>query len=183
MRAACLRLGNLINQTELARDVGLSQPTVHRHLGLMEASYQAVSLPAYSVNRTKRLIKSPKLYWTDTALAMHLAGETKPRGAHLENLILGDLLVWRETVADSPQLFYWRTTTGEEVDFVIERQGKLLPIEVKSTSRPRLRDARGLQIYRQEYSDASLGGLLIHTGSETRWLAKGVLAAPWWRVI
>lgn len=83
MRAACLRLGNLVQQTELGRDVGLSQPTVHRHLGLLETSYQLVRVPAFAVHRTKRLIKTPKLYWCDTGLALHLAGEPEPRGAHL----------------------------------------------------------------------------------------------------
>jgi predicted AAA+ superfamily ATPase len=62
MQAACLRLGQLVNQTELGRDVALPQPTVHRYLNLLETSYLLVRLPAYSVNRTKRLIKSPKLY-------------------------------------------------------------------------------------------------------------------------
>jgi predicted AAA+ superfamily ATPase len=69
MRAACLRLGQLINQTELGRDVALAQPTVHRWLNLLETSYLLVRLPAYAVNRTKRLIKSPKLYWGDTGVA------------------------------------------------------------------------------------------------------------------
>src|SRR5436305_1866906 len=72
MRMACLRLGGLVNQTEIARDAGLSQPTVHRHLDLLETSYQLVRLPAYSVNRTKRLLKAPKLYWCDAGLALHL---------------------------------------------------------------------------------------------------------------
>ena len=75
MRAACLRLGQLVNQTELGRDVALPQPTVHRYLNLLETSYLLVRLPAYAVNRTKRLIKSPKLYWGDTGVALHLAGE------------------------------------------------------------------------------------------------------------
>jgi len=73
MRAACLRLGQLVNQTELGRDVALPQPTVHRYLNLLETSYLLVRLPAYAVNRTKRLIKAPKVYWVDTAVAMHLA--------------------------------------------------------------------------------------------------------------
>lgn len=62
MRAACLRIGALVNQTELARDVGIAQPQVHRFLNLLEASHQAVRLAPYAVNRTRRLIKSPKLY-------------------------------------------------------------------------------------------------------------------------
>ncbi|HBL32176.1 MAG TPA: ATPase [Acidobacteria bacterium] len=183
MRATCLRIGNLVDQTELGRDVGLPQPTVRRHLGLLEASYQLVRLPAYAVNRTKRLIKTPKIYWCDTALALHLAGETEPRGAHLENLILADLLAWRETQIPRADLFYWRTTAGDEVDFVVEHGSRLLPVELKATTKPRLIDARGLTIFRQEYSGAALPGLLLHTGDELGWLADGVLAAPWWAVI
>ncbi len=183
MRAACLRLGNLVQQTELGRDVGLSQPTAHRHLDLLETSYQLVRVPAYSVNRTKRLIKAPKLYWCDTGLALHLAGETEPRGAHLENLILTDLLAWRDSQVPSPEILFWRTAGGEEVDFVIEFQGRLLPIEVKATRKPSLGDARSLLAFRLEYPDLSLPALLLHTGTETGWIADGVLAAPWWRVI
>src|SRR3990170_6237826 len=97
MRAACLRLGQLVNQTELGRDIGLPQPTVHRYLNLLETSYILIRLPAYAVNRTKRLIKSPKLYWGDTGLALHLAEEADPGGAHLENLVLQDLLAWRDS--------------------------------------------------------------------------------------
>ena len=123
MRAACLRIGNLVNQTELGRDVGISQPQVHRFLNLMEASYQAVHLSAYAVNRTHRLIKAPKLYWSDTGLALFLAGESEPRGAHLENLVLTDLLAWRDLQARRPKVLYWRTATGIEVDFVIETPG------------------------------------------------------------
>jgi predicted AAA+ superfamily ATPase len=98
----------------------VSQPQVHRFMNLMETSFQAIRLAAYSVNRTKRLIKAPKLYWCDTALALHLAGETEPRGAHLENLVLTDLLTWRDTQPRRPEVLYWRTATGDEVDFVIE---------------------------------------------------------------
>jgi uncharacterized protein len=183
MRAACLRLGNLVDQTELGRDVGMPQPTVRRYLGLLEASYQLVRLPAFAVNRTRRLIKAPKLYWCDTALALHLAGETEPRGAHLENLILNDLLAWRETQIPRSELFYWRTAGGDEVDFVVEHQARLLPIEVKATARPRLADARGLTVFRREYPAESLPGLLLHTGREIGWIAEGVLAAPWWKVV
>jgi predicted AAA+ superfamily ATPase len=183
MRAACLRLGNLVQQTELGRDVGLPQPTVHRHLALLETSYQLVRVPAYAVNRTKRLLKTPKLYWCDSGLALHLAGETEPRGAHLENLVLTDLLAWRDSQIPRPEILYWRTTNGEEVDFVLEWKGRVLPVEVKATSRPRLTDARGLQAFRAEYPDLSRAGLLLHTGTETGWIAEGVLAAPWWRVI
>ena len=126
MRAACLRIGGLLNQTELSRDVGIVQPQVHRFLNLMEASYQAIRLQAYAVNRTRRLIKAPKLYWSDTALALHPAGEREPRGPRLENLVLLDLMIWRDVQARRPEVLYWRTASGLEVDFVIETPQRLL---------------------------------------------------------
>ncbi len=112
MRASCLRLGGLVNQTELGRDVGLPQPTVHRYLAILEASYQLVRLPAYAVNRSKGLIKATKLYWSDVGLGMQLSGETTPRGAHLENLILCDLLGWTGTLPNRAEVLYWRTAIG-----------------------------------------------------------------------
>ena len=139
MRAACLRMGQLLNQAELGRDVALPQATVHRYLNLLETSYLLVRLPAYAVNRTKRLIKSPKVYWGDTGVALHLTQEYSPRGAHLENIVLHDLLTWRNARLTHAEIFYWRTAIGEEVDFVIEAGERLLPIEINSTGRPRLR--------------------------------------------
>ena len=182
MQAVCLRAGQLLNQTELGRDVGLPQPTVHRWLNLLETSYQLVRLPAYAVNRSKRLIKSPKVFWGDTGVALHL-GATAPAGAHLENLVLHDLLAWRDARVDHVELAYWRTTIGEEVDFVIEAGGKLLPIEVKATAKPRLADCAHLRTFRQEYGRKARAGLLLHTGHTVEWLTPDVLAVPWWRVL
>lgn len=183
MGAACLRLGQLVNQTELGRDVQLPQPTVRRWLNLLEASYQLVPLPAYAVNRTKRLIKTPKAYWSDTGLAMRLAGIESPTGAHLENLVLSDLLAWRESLLDRPGLFYWRTATGAEVDLVVERGSDLLGIEVKATSRPNASDAKHLRTFRDEYGDSVRGCLVLHGGERVEWLGPRILAAPWWSVI
>ena len=182
MRATCFRLGQLVNQTELGRDVALPQPTVHRYLNLLETSFLLIRLPAYAVNRTKRLIKTPRLYWGDVGLALHLAGLAEPTGAHLENLVLNDLLCWRDARTERAEVLFWRTATGEEVDFVVEMGRQLLPIEVKATSRPHLRDAAPLRAFRQEYGKAARAGLLLHTGTTVEWLAPDVLAAPWWRV-
>ena len=183
MRAVCLRVGTMLNQTEVARDVGLSQPSVHRWLDLLETSYQLIRLPAYAVNRTKRLIKSPKAYWSDTGLAMHLAGESEARGEHLENLVLTDLLAWRGSQPDAHEVMYWRTSTGDEVDFVIESGNTVLPIEVKATTRPTLSDAKGLRVFLDEYGKRSRAGLLLHGGSTVTWIADRVLAVPWWKVL
>lgn len=183
MCAACLRLGGLVNQAELGRDTRIPRATVHRYLNLLETSYQLVRLEAYAVNRTKRLIKAPKLYWSDPGLALHLGGEAEPTGFHLEDLVLLDLLAWRDAQVPRPEILYWRTTTDLEVDFVIEHRGGLIPIEVKAGPRPGAGDLRALQAFRDEYPDLFGGGLLLHTGTETQWLSDRILAAPWHRVM
>ena len=156
---------------------------MHRYLNLLETSYLLARLPAYAVNRTKRLIKSPKLYWGDTGVVLHLAPGAEPDGAHLENLVLHDLLAWRDARLDRAEVFYWRTAIGEEIDFVIEAAGRLVPIEVKAGARPRLADAAHLRTFRAEYGKKARAGLLLHTGSTLEWLAPDVLATPWWRVL
>lgn len=183
MRAASLRIGNIVNQAELGRDVGIAQPQVHRFLNLMETSYQIVRLPPYAVNRTRRLIKAPKLYWSDTGLVLFLSGESEPRGAHLENMVLTDLLAWRDLQAHRPEVLYWRTATGIEVDFVIETANRLLPIEIKAAARVTTADARGLEAFLDEYPELVDGALLLHSGKEIFPITRRVLACPWWQVI
>lgn len=134
------------------------------------------------MNRTKRLIKSPKLYWGDVGLALHLAGLDEPTGAHLENLVLNDLMCWRDSSDEQAELLYWRTTTGDEVGLVVETAGRLLPIEIKATTRPRLADIAGLRRFRGEYRKSSRAGLLLHTGTTFEWLTSDALAVPWWSV-
>ena len=182
MRAACLRVGQTVNQTELGRDVALPQATVHRYLNLLETSCLLVRVPAYAVNRTKRLMKAPKLYWSDTGVALRLAGG-RPTGASLENLVLNDLLVWRDSRLPRAEILHWRTAAGEEVDFVIETDQGVLPVEVKASRRPGLADTRHLRTFRAEYRDQARAGLLLHAGDSVEWLAPDVLAAPWWRVV
>jgi hypothetical protein len=182
LRAVAARVGTVANQAEIARDVGLSRPTAHRWLNLLETSFQIVRLNAFATNRTKRLVKSPKLYGSDVGLTRHLTGG-EATGAHLENLVLSDLIAWRELPTPRPELFYWRTVNQEEVDFVIEAGRTLLPIEVKATSRPGYTDARHLTSFRVEYGARVVGGLLLHGGEDTFWVAEGILAAPWWKVL
>ena len=181
--AACLRVGGLLNQADLARDVHLAPSTVQRYLNLLEVSFQLVRLPAYSVNRTKRLVKSPKLYWSDTGLALHLAGDVHPRGAHLENIVLCDLLAWAATRVKKTEILFWRTTKGAEVDFVVETGRRLLPVEVKATASVHPGDVRHLHAFLDEYSDLAQRGIVLYDGAETFWLTDRVLAAPWWRVV
>lgn len=100
MISTCSTWRAAIPRTELGRDVALPQPTAHRYLNLLETSYLLVRVPPYAVNRTKRLIKSPKLYWGDTGVALHLTQDVAPGGRPPGDLVLNDLLAWRDFRAE-----------------------------------------------------------------------------------
>ena len=183
VRAVAHRVGGLMNQARLARDAGLPPTTAQRYLHLLETSYQLLRVEPYTVNRNKRLVKSPRLYWCDPGLALHLAGDTEPDGAHLENLIACDLFAWRETRSRRPNILFWRTSKGAEVDFVVETPRKLIPLEVKSSRSVRLSDTRHLDMFMSEYGDRVGAGVLLYAGHETYWLNERVLAVPWHVII
>ncbi|MBI5490487.1 MAG: ATP-binding protein [Deltaproteobacteria bacterium] len=186
MRLAALRVGGVLNQSDLARDAALSQPTGHRYLNLLEAAFQIVRIPAFAPGRTVRLVKSPKLYWGDTGLAMHLAGisesglpgDERLVGCLLENLVLLDILAWRETVAPRPSVYHWRMVVGVEVDFVLEAGRRLLPIEVKATARPRPADAAGLERFLDAHPRTAPFGVLLCGTPRAFRLAPRIVALP-----
>lgn len=184
MRAACTGLGQPEHQAAWAQSTGLPASTVSRWTDLLAVAYQLIRVPAFSLNRTSRLTRKPRLYWSDTAMALHLTGTSTPTGAHLENMILTDLQAWCSSQSQRPVVHHWRTTTQHEVDFVVELpNGAVLPIEVKSTTSPGVNDTAGLRAFLDEYADIAVGGLILHGGAETLTLGKNIVAAPWWRVL
>ncbi len=132
-------------------------------------------------------MKSPKLHWTDTGLAAHLAGlpaagEEDVPGALLENVVLVQILGWRETAVPRPEVHYWRTQSGAEVDFVIESGRRLLPIEVKAARRLRLADAKGIEAFLEDNPKRAPFGILLYGGREVLVLTEKTLAVPLDRV-
>lgn len=180
------RLGRLTNQTELARDSGLSQATVNRHLNLLETTFQIHRLPVFSANPSKRLIKSPMLYWTDAGLAAHMSGLTNLSdlarsgnvGRLLENLVFTGLIAWRETVQRRPGIFYWRTAGGAEVDFVIEMGNRILPIEIKTSGTVSLSDIRHLEVFLKDYTDRATWAAVLHDADAPHMITKKVAGLP-----
>ena len=178
MKLAALRIGQVVNQAELARDAGLSHATAHRYLNVLETSFQIVRLTAFGSNRTKRVVKSPKLYWSDTGLAAFLAGDDPDRGAYLENLVLADLLAWRETIAPRPELHFWRKHDGAEVDFIVESNRRLLPVEVKASRRIRSGELKGLETFLDEHPRQAPLAVVLYGGNDVvRWSDR-ILLVP-----
>jgi uncharacterized protein len=183
MQLAAHRIGGLVNQTDLGRDAGLAQATAHRYLNLLETSFQSFRLPSYATNPSKRLVKAPKLYWRDVGVVAYLTGRRRTTdlegaGALLENLVLVGLLAWRETMHPRPEIYYWRTVGGAEVDFVVELGSRLLPVEVKASTRVTSADARHLESFLDDYGGRAPWGVLLYDGDAPRRLTRRIIALP-----
>lgn len=187
LRLAVLRSGQLVNIDGLARDAGLASSTARRWLNLLEVGCQTVPVPAYATSRSKRLIKSPKVYPTDSGLACYLCGisestslEDSPQlGPLFEGYVLQHLAAFSALLPFKAELLYWRTTRGEEVDFVVETPNRLLPIEVKTSRTLGRRDLRGLSAFLEEYPDKAPFGIVLYAGQEWLRPARNVVAIPW----
>ncbi len=186
MEFVALRSGQLFHQSEVSRDSGVSQPSVHRYLNLLETTCVLHRLPAFANNRTKRLVKSPKFYWIDSGLAAYLSGyydldsikQSRENGGFMETLVLHHLRVLGQLLIPKPNIFYWRTTYGQEVDFVLEHGKKLVAIEVKLSKTARYSDCEGLKMFLEEYPETTCG-VLAYTGKEIKLLDKRIIALPW----
>lgn len=141
LRVCALRSGQILNVTDMARDAGIAPNTARKWLGLLEASGVVARLEPYFANRTKRLVKSPKVYFMDTGLAAFLAGFASPQalfasshaGPFWETFIFGQVLRWAVGRGSSLPLHTWRTVNGHEVDLIIETGvGRTVAVECKT---------------------------------------------------
>ncbi|MBI2799882.1 MAG: ATP-binding protein [Gammaproteobacteria bacterium] len=156
LRACALRSANLLNKADLARDVGISPSTANQWLSVLEASGQVVLLEPWFSNRTKSIIKSPKLYLADTGLLCALLNvrsadsmlESPSAGAIWETFVFAQLRHRERQAGRTGSLFFWRDRT-REVDFVIDIDGRVELFEAKWTELPSLHDAANLRFVRE----------------------------------
>jgi len=150
LKATAARTGQLLNLAELARDVGISATTARDWLGVLGMSGLVYLLRPYSRNVTSRIVKTPKLYFTDTGLCCYLTEWTSPEtlaagamaGAMLETYVVCEILKRYRNVAREPHLWFYRDKAGAEIDIMIGHDGVLDPVEVKKTASPRLSDVK-----------------------------------------
>jgi uncharacterized protein len=155
MRFAALRTGRLINQTEIARDAAIPQPTCHRYLNLLEAGYQISRLPVYAVNQAKSLIKAKKLFWNDCGLAAWLSNIRSPGdlakrpdlGFWFEQALFQTFHSWIAMDPLRRKAYYWRDNRGREVDLIIEKDDRIIACEIKSSSTAMPDDAKNLNAF------------------------------------
>ncbi len=186
LKMCAARCGQLMNMSSMANDCGVSHKTIAAWLSVLEAGYVVFLLQPHHQNFGKRLVKTPKLYFYDTGLAAYLMGIEdashlsihSARGALFENLVIAEFMKHRLNQGLASNLYFWRNSTGEEVDLVLEVGERLQPVEIKSGQTFHADFLAGLQKWERYAGTTSLAPHLIY-GGETSMLRSGVSVQSW----
>ena len=157
LRSCAMRSAQMVNLSDMARDVGIAVSTAREWLSALEASGLIFLLEPYFANLSKRLIKAPKMYMRDTGLLCFLLGFDSPAalvrspsiGALWETFVLNQLIRHRQYTGTAAKLFYFRDTHGTEVDFLIEHNGRVRLMEAKWAENPDGGDAKSIAKVRE----------------------------------
>jgi len=183
------RTGQLLNLSSLAADAGIAVNTVKVWLSLLETAWLLVRLPPWRGNISKRIVKSPKLYWLDTSLPCHLLGirdaddlRNHPlRGAIFENLIFAERYKAATHHGKEPDLSFWRDSAGREVDIIEGRRDAELIWECKSGRTIAQEFFKHLEYYGTENSLTPARRILVHGGEDQS--ARSAGTAIGWRAV
>ena len=181
IRLCAGRIGQLLNVHSLASDVGISTPTAQAWLSVLQTSHIIFLLQPHFKNFNKRLVKTPKLYFTDTGLACNLLGIEKAeqltshflRGGLFENLIILELLKNRYNQGKKSNLYFWRDNHGREVDCLVENIDRFKAIEIKSSQTTNSAFFDGLNFWKDLTADATESMSVVFGGDISIQSAKG----------
>ncbi len=176
-----------VNASQLGREIGITPRTARAWLDTLVASFQVVTVNAYSGNVVKRVSSRPKAYLTDTGFAAYLLAVSSPEmlGSHpalghlFETYVVTEIIKRSQGLDVRPRFWHWRTSGGAEVDLILERDNRFYPIEVKLTSRPSRRDLRGIKSFQSTYPSLTCGpAVVVHGGTELFLVDEDTVAIP-----
>ena len=184
LRLLAARSAQLLNLSDIARDLGVALNTIKAWLSVLEATYQVIVVRPYFGNVGKRLVKTPKVYFSDVGTLCHLTGLTDPvhaasgpmAGPIMETAVLSEIVRTVTHRGMNARVSFWRTMVGTEVDFVVETPRGLIPIEVKLSATPRPAMATNIKSFQRDMGDTALPGYVIHPGDVRLPLGNGVTA-------
>ena len=168
------RVGQVVNLASLSNDVGVSTTTIRNWLSVLKASFVVFELPPFFENVRKRVIKSPKIFFTDVGLAAFLLGiHTKehafrdPLRGHLyENLVIADIVKGAFNKGIKPEIFFFRDSHGNEVDLLIKEKGTLTPVEIKSAGTFSADFIKGLERFQMLKIKRVATGAVLYNGEQ-----------------
>jgi uncharacterized protein len=189
MRLCAARTGQLLNLNSLANDCGITQPTADKWMNLLETSYVVKRVAPYSRNFGKRLVKAPKLYFWDTGLVCWLLGIESAdqlathyaRGAIFETWVVGEALKWKAARNDKRPIYFWRDNIGNEVDLLLEQNGLLTLVEIKSGQTYQDEWRKSLITVSRHISDGVQTAVIY--GGDTPQSRDATAVIPWNRLI
>ncbi len=181
------RTGALLNFAEISRAISIPQTSLKRYFTLLEASFLVYLLPPYYKNRSKRLIKTAKIYFNDTGLLSHqlsinINGLKKDKilfGHILENYVLMELIKYAAWSDYQYKFYHYRTVSGREIDFIIERSdGKTVAIEVKSSANTEAKMFVHIKDFESEIGKNFHRGYVFYLGNKIFHYSKNRIAVP-----
>jgi predicted AAA+ superfamily ATPase len=172
MRLAAGRIGQILNYSNIANELGVDLKTIKSWFSILETSFIVFFMQPHFQNFSKRLIKTPKLYFYDTGLACNLLGiknldeiETHwARGALFENMMIADLMKNYFNRSETPPLYYWRDNTGNEIDCLIDSGSLIKSVEIKSSTTISSNFFKGLNFYKNLNENSN--SYLLYGGNE-----------------
>lgn len=176
------RNGQVLNLSVLSRDLGVAVNTIKGWISVLEACNQIILIKPFYKNKGKRIVKSPKVYLLDTGFLCYLNGIVQkeqvfkgpPAGQLFEMAVLGEIIRDFYNRGEVPRIFWWRTSYGQEVDFIVEAKGRIIPIEVKMTSRIDKNLAAGLFSFADLFQKEMGMGILINLFGERLKLGRKI---------
>lgn len=189
--AAC-QTGNILNLSSFASNVGISVQTVKRYLSIMSTSYQCSQLNAYHFNQRKQITKAPKLYFLDTGIVNLIMKNKTPEdiinsghwGSVLETFVYSQFHKTISNMESPVGIYYWRTNNSAEVDFVIETNDSLIPIEVKGGKRIRKQSIRGLKSFSDSQKNKKVPfSVVLYGGKDLYRINNHTIAVPLTKLI
>jgi len=188
LRLCAGRIGQLLNMSSLAVEVGVDVKTISSWIGVLEASFILFRLLPHHKNFNKRLVKMPKIYFYDTGLACSLLGisniqvlDTHPlRGSLFENMVITEFLKENFSRGSSGNLFFWRDNTGNEIDLILDQDNKLTPVEIKSGQTITDEYFKNLRFWAK--LSGSESGFVVYGGQDFQKRSNGVNVIPFTRM-
>jgi predicted AAA+ superfamily ATPase len=176
VRLCAGRTGQLLNLDSLGNDAGVSHATSRAWIDLLQTSYIVHLLPPWFTNSGKRLIKSPKLYFYDVGLACWLLGLRTPEqvsrdplwGSLFENFVIMEALKDRLNAGESPEMYFYRDSDGNEVDLLLPTGGQMHAIEIKAGATVNPDYFKGLKTFAAHNPQAMAGGGVVYGGTQSQ---------------
>ncbi len=191
LHGCAVRTGQILNLSDLARDIGISIPTAKKWISILETGYQVFLLYPYYRNIGKRLVKSPKIYFNDTALCSYLLGIHEPQTLlngpsfpHLfETMVVCDFYKRFLNFGEKPAMYFLRTQDGLEIDLLIETGGEMHLFEIKSSATIFPKHAAGLKRFRRDNPDY-IGSVSLISGSDrSDWIEDDIYSFSWKQIL